>query len=830
MFTALEAGDPRQVGRYRIVARLGAGGMGQVFLGRSPGGRSVAVKVVRSELAQDPGFRRRFAREVATARRVTGFFTAGVVDADPEGSPAWLATEYVPGLPLGDAVETHGPWPEHGVLALAAGLAEALEAIHAAGVVHRDLKPSNVLLAQDGPRVIDFGISVAAEASVLTQTGTVIGTPGFMSPEQLTGGRNVGPATDVFALGALLVYTATGNGPFGTGSFQALNYRIVHEQPDLSALPPVLRDVVARCIAKDPEQRPSVTSLVTELAHAPGDDNSWLPPAVATALRDPARVSPPPSDDGPATPPPAAGPGATPASPASAASAASAQGPASVEGPAPAPAQGPAPAPAEAPAPAPAPADPTMPAAPRRAPGEPPVPERQPAPAPNAPAAPLHQAATAPATPDAPAAAPHPPTAPATPPRPSRRPAPSPRPPSSRRPASSRPHVVRQPNNPLPEPAPPPKQARSRREALATLGTLGAMALGFTAWQVLGDDGDTTNDDKREDPADDAEPGTLLWDTSKPLLGPVASYVEDMIYVGGDKKMHAIDPINGKERWSVSLGERVHTRTVVDDKARTAYVADAGGTLHALDTSDGSTRWTYPLGRKVLPSDPAFGDGAVYVAGTGNLVHAVDAKSGRRRWTAEYATPGDRAPAAPVVGDGTVYVGAADGKLHAFDTGGRPRWHYVAGGSLNSAPALSDDTVYVGSTTNGVVHAVNVANGGQRWTFRARGEISGLALSGTSLYFHNYTDTLYGVYTVVGTHKSSYPLASEIRVDPVVGFATVFLGHEDGTMRAVSVSEEAWVFRTSGRFLSPPTATNKAVYFTATDGRTEKSTLYAIAD
>ncbi|MFW6724232.1 PQQ-binding-like beta-propeller repeat protein [Streptomyces sp. MAR4 CNY-716] len=807
MFTALEAGDPRQVGRYRIVARLGAGGMGQVFLGRSPGGRSVAVKVVRSELAQDPGFRRRFAREVATARRVTGFFTAGVVDADPEGSPAWLATEYVPGLPLGDAVETHGPWPEHGVLALAAGLAEALEAIHAAGVVHRDLKPSNVLLAQDGPRVIDFGISVAAEASVLTQTGTVIGTPGFMSPEQLTGGRNVGPATDVFALGAVLVYTATGNGPFGTGSFQALNYRIVHEQPDLSALPPVLRDVVARCIAKNPEQRPSVTELVTELAHTPGDDNTWLPAAVATALREPARVSPPPSDDGPATPPPpTAGPGATPPSPASA----QAQSPAPV------------------PAPPPASADPTMPAAaaPHRDPGQPlgrepqqpPVPERQPAPAPNAaPAAPLHQAATAPATPDPPAAAaPHPPTAPAAQPRPARRPAPS------------RPHVVHQPDNPLPEPAPPPKEARSRREVLATLGTLGAMALGFTAWQAWGDD-DTTNAGKREDPADEAEPGTLLWDTSKPSLGPVASYAEGTLYVGGDQKMYAIDPINGKARWSVSVGEHVRTRAVVDDKARTAYVTDAGGTLHALDTSDGSTRWTYPLGSKVLPSDPAFGGGTVYVAGTGNLIHAVDAKSGRRRWTAEYAAPRDRAPAAPVVGDGTVYVGASNGRLHAFDTGGRERWDYVTGGPVYSAPALDDDTVYVGGATNGVVHAVDVATGGRRWDSRVQGQVSGLARMGTSLYFHNHTDTLYNVYTPNGTQRSS-PLASEVRVDPVVGFATVFLGHEDGTLRAVSASEEAWVFRTAGRFLSPPTATSKAVYFTATESRTKGSTLYAVAD
>ncbi|MBT2507630.1 serine/threonine protein kinase [Streptomyces sp. ISL-98] len=183
VFEALEPEDPRRVGRYRITARLGSGGMGQVYLARSPGGRPVAVKVVRPELARDGGFRLRFAREVTAARRVNGAFTAGVVDADPDGTPAWLATVYVPGLSLGEAIAGHGHWPAQSVLALGAGLAEALEAIHAAGVVHRDLKPSNVLLAADGPRVIDFGISVASEASALTSTGMVIGTPGFMSPE-----------------------------------------------------------------------------------------------------------------------------------------------------------------------------------------------------------------------------------------------------------------------------------------------------------------------------------------------------------------------------------------------------------------------------------------------------------------------------------------------------------------------------------------------------------------------------------------------------------------------------------------------------------------------
>ncbi|MFE2249609.1 serine/threonine-protein kinase [Streptomyces lavendulae] len=244
----LQPSDPRQVGRYRITGRLGAGGMGQVFLGHSPSGRLVAVKVVRPELAQDPGFRRRFAREVAAARRVTGFFTAALVDADPDSPVPWLATAYVPGMALDEAVAAHGPWPVESVRVLGAGLAEALEAIHAAGLVHRDLKPSNVLIAPDGPRVVDFGISVALEATALTRTGMIVGTPGFMAPEQLTG-KPVTPATDVFALGAVLTHAATGIGPFGTGSAQMLNFRIAYEEPDLGRLPSQGLEIIARCLA-----------------------------------------------------------------------------------------------------------------------------------------------------------------------------------------------------------------------------------------------------------------------------------------------------------------------------------------------------------------------------------------------------------------------------------------------------------------------------------------------------------------------------------------------------------------------------------------------------
>ncbi|MCO8304925.1 MULTISPECIES: serine/threonine-protein kinase [Streptomyces] len=322
----LQPTDPRQVGRYRITGLLGAGGMGRVYLGHSPGGRLVAVKVVRPDLAEDPGFRRRFAREVAAARKVNGFFTAALVDADPDGSPPWLATAYVPGLPLDKAVAAHGPWPAESVRALGAALAEALEAIHAAGLVHRDLKPSNVLIAPDGPRVVDFGISVAAEATALTSTGMVVGTPGFMAPEQLTG-KPVTPATDVFALGAVLAYAATGVGPFGTGSAQALNFRIAYEEPDLAELPSPGLEIISRCLAKDPARRPAVAELVDELALAPPADGytptevvprtaAWLPDPVARALPATGTAPAPPVPPQPVAAPPA--PALVPAQPAAA--------------------------------------------------------------------------------------------------------------------------------------------------------------------------------------------------------------------------------------------------------------------------------------------------------------------------------------------------------------------------------------------------------------------------------------------------------------------------------------------------------------------------------
>ncbi|WP_323180021.1 MDR family MFS transporter [Streptomyces sp. NBC_00893] len=284
----LIAEDPTHIGPYRLIARLGAGGMGLVYLGRSEAGRTVAVKVVQAEYAQHPEFRRRFTREVAAARRVGGTWTAAVLDADTEAQVPWVATQYIPGPDLTTVVaKDFGPLPEHSVRTLANRLATALESVHGAGLIHRDLKPSNVLVTVDGPRVIDFGIARAMDSlagdSLHTRTGMLIGSPGFMSPEQVRG-LELTPASDVFCLGAVLVYAATGRLLFGateTG-LNAHLFRIAEEEADLTGVPESLVDLVRACLHKDPAQRPTPAEVIARTA---GDqDGEWLPGSVLAQL------------------------------------------------------------------------------------------------------------------------------------------------------------------------------------------------------------------------------------------------------------------------------------------------------------------------------------------------------------------------------------------------------------------------------------------------------------------------------------------------------------------------------------------------------------------
>ncbi|WP_240800235.1 serine/threonine-protein kinase, partial [Streptomyces rhizosphaericola] len=342
--------DPHRIGAYRLLGRLGEGGMGQVFLARSDRGRTVALKLVRRELAEQPEFRARFRQEVRAAHQVGGAWTAPVLDSDTEAPIPWVATGYVagpslhrvvsgrPGAPLTDS-GAYGPLPTRSVQLLGSGLAHALQHIHRAGLIHRDLKPSNVLLTIDGPRVIDFGIARALESLAdgdLTRTGAMIGSPGFMAPEQVRGER-VTTACDVFCLGSVLAYAATGRLPFGaaeSGGVHALMFRITQEDPDLTGVPAELADVVRECLAKDPAARPSTDDLLARLGEAEADE-PWLPATLLAQLgrqavglldaEDPEQPTPtatPPASvhalptqvaPGPATPPPAAP--VTPAAP-----------------------------------------------------------------------------------------------------------------------------------------------------------------------------------------------------------------------------------------------------------------------------------------------------------------------------------------------------------------------------------------------------------------------------------------------------------------------------------------------------------------------------------
>ncbi|MFI1289298.1 serine/threonine-protein kinase [Streptomyces sp. NPDC020792] len=274
-----EAELPEYAGHYRLESCLGSGGMGVVHLARSTSGLRLAVKVVHAQYAWDPEFRGRFRQEVAAARRVSGAFTAPVVDADPEAERPWMATLFIPGPTLSDQVKQNGPLPPAQLRRLMAGLAEALRDIHRVGVVHRDLKPSNVLLAEDGPKVIDFGISRPKDSELRTETGKLIGTPPFMAPEQFRRPREVGPAADIFALGSVLVHAATGRGPFDSDSPYIVAYQVVHDEPDLTEVPEDLAPLVLRCLAKEPEDRPTPDELMRELrsAAASYDTQAFIP-------------------------------------------------------------------------------------------------------------------------------------------------------------------------------------------------------------------------------------------------------------------------------------------------------------------------------------------------------------------------------------------------------------------------------------------------------------------------------------------------------------------------------------------------------------------------
>ncbi|WP_405611872.1 PQQ-binding-like beta-propeller repeat protein [Streptomyces sp. NBC_01508] len=727
-FAPLASGNPEQVGRYRLAGRLGQGGMGRVYLARSPSGRMVAVKVVRAALADDPGFRRRFVREVAAARRVSGFFTAAVVDAAPEGRPAWLATEYVPGLSLADALAEHGAWPEQAVRQLGAALTEALGAIHRAGVVHRDLKPSNVLLAADGPRVIDFGISVAAEDTLLTDPGVVIGTPGFIAPEQLRG-EKTGPAADVFALGAVLAYTATGTGPFGNGAGHAVNYRVMHEEPDLGGLPSGLAGVVARCLAKNPDNRPAVPELLNELARVPRERpdgrftaTDWLPGPVAERI---ARIQAAPSPN--ATAPL---PNATTPSPDAAA-------PAQEEGTAPEPA--PEPAPSAAP-----------PAA---------EPSAEPAAAPSAPDG--HKRLTrrrvlmSLAVAAALAAV------------------------TATTPLNGFGSGGEEKSHDTPKVKPSNvKQLWSR--SLDGGLTLGAVADGTV--YLSSDESGTLR-------ALDARDGSRLWQRQAEGKGEdtrVTSASGRTLYYIRDQYLYAAEADSGKTRWKAR--SILTSPTTLDDSAYSVILS----LLLAQDVGTGRILWTYDLGEGAAQGEFAVSGSRAYAHGDQEL-YAVDTRTGKKQWAFEADSTLMTAPtvAGSTVycggRNGTLYaVDTRTGKeVWRGDFGGKLWNSRIADGA--DTPVVADGVVYF--ENDGYVSAFDADTGKALWRHRpdTEDDIGTLSVTAGTVYFTDATAMVYALDARSGRPKWEENLPTSLtHWRPRIVNGTLYF--EDGErLRAVSL-------------------------------------------
>ncbi|HEY6278148.1 MAG TPA: PQQ-binding-like beta-propeller repeat protein [Streptosporangiaceae bacterium] len=759
----LRAADPRQIGVYRLRARLGSGGMGQVFLGYSPAGRAVAVKVIHRELAGDPEFRTRFRREVAAASAVSGAYTAPVVAAGPDDDPPWLATVFVPGPSLAEAVATAGPLPPPSVWKLAAGLVEALEAVHSAGLVHRDLKPANILLALDGPRVIDFGISRALEKTAMTSTGMIVGTPSFMSPEQAEGSR-AGPPSDVFSLGGVIVFAATGAGPFGHGPQASMLYRVVHAKPELAEVPGGPRELAAACLAKAPAERPGLAALAAAAAGrvaAAGDElSSFWPVAVtglirthqarvATEVRDGlARLSPPPRPAGEAGPP-----GGTAVAPPTAPLAPSVTAAATRRSTAAEPALAVIPGPTAVstdPVPGPAlPADRVTTGPPGGGAG-PGLTRRRVFVG----LAVLAGAGLAGAGWDlsqAGAAQPGHPAHPA----------------SGIRPRAAGRH------GPAAQPGTSPPQAGGQRWAFPAGGVVTGIAL--AGGRVFAGSADFAVYGLR------ASDGRRLW--AFRTGGPVQSRIAvaaGIVYAGGnDNHVYALDTGTGRKIWAFATGGSVASVIAVAGGA--VYAGSGDETLYALRVSDGQKLW----GASVSGVNGiAVADGVVYAAGADDMVHALRASTGGSLWTAPTGIGGTSQVTEAA---GVVYAGSGDGRLHALRAGtGGKLWDFPADGAVQSQIAVAGGAVCFGTNGN-KVYAVGAGSGRQRWVAATNGPVtSGIAVAGGIVYAGGNDGTVRALRVAGGSPVWSFSTAGPVASQIAVANGTVYAGSNDGSVYALA--------------------------------------------
>ncbi|MEU1037255.1 serine/threonine-protein kinase [Streptomyces sp. NPDC005907] len=746
MVDQLTQHDPRRIGPFEVLGRLGAGGMGLVYLARSASGRRVAIKTVRTELAEDQLFRVRFTREVEAARAVSGFYTAAVVDADPRAAVPWLATAYVPAPSLEEIVNECGPLPAQAVRWLAAGVAEALQSIHGAGLVHRDLKPSNVLVVEDGPRVIDFGIASGVSNTRLTMTNVAVGTPAYMSPEQAKDSRSVTGASDVFSLGSMLVFAATGHAPFHGANPVETVFMLLREGPDLAGLPDELRPLIESCMQMDATARPNPADLQAQLAphlFGSGSDDSgtasaWLPER-AVGLIETRRGGRPPVQPAPA---PGRGGGA--------------RGGAALP-----------PVPQHAPAPSAVGAPDTGPV--RLAGARVPI-------GPGPRVADARAAAVKAPPPEAGLAASW------SRPRPGVNgadPAPVVAPPARapESPSGWRPWRFRMSNDVWGTPAVADDlvyvtsfevhalDVATGRRRFKTRDVAWSMAVadgrihasdgptlfaldsreGADLWRLSTDawvyslkaDRGTVVTGTRGGgvQAWEAANGRKLWeitgaqtDFETPEAGPAVH--DGTVYVWKDARLRALDSRTGEERWSYPIGDAASCGGVPVrlTPAPDGYVYVSAGTrVLAIDVTSGHVRWHFEapavfLCPPTFAPGPAVTGGGVYLADYLGTVYALDATDGRDRW--RIATE-SRASAEPVlVVAGHVHVGSGKGLYTLDAVTGTPKWRFQAGGDIVGAPAVAEGRIHFGSTDH-LLYTLKADDGRLRWKLATGGEITG---------------------------------------------------------------------------------------------------------
>ncbi|THA25888.1 serine/threonine protein kinase [Streptomyces sp. RKND-216] len=798
MVEQLTQHDPRRIGPFEVLGRLGSGGMGLVYLARSASGRRVAIKTVRTELAEDQLFRVRFTREVEAARAVSGFYTAAVVDADPRAAVPWLATAFVPAPSLEEIVNECGPLPAQAVRWLAAGIAEALQSIHGAGLVHRDLKPSNVLVVEDGPRVIDFGIASGVSNTRLTMTNVAVGTPAYMSPEQARDSRSVTGASDIFSLASTLVFAATGHAPFHGANPVETVFMLLREGPDLDGMPDELRPLIDSCMRMAAEERPSPADLQAQLAphlFSSGSDDSgtasaWLP-AGAVALIErkrgarAARVAAQALGGGPGRP---GGHGA------------GGHGPNGAHGPGAAPAGGPDLA-----------AVPPMPshAAPdayQQADGG-----HRPHPgAYGTGAVPAGPGGPSAAGPDAAYAA-----SVASPPV------------VSSPPGDGSP--VRLPGAQVPIGPGPRRDDQPQVADSGMPGTGWVRPPGGTASAAAGTGAPPPPPQAPPVPQgspDGAAPGQQGWRPwrfrmSNDLWGTPA-VADDLLYVTSFE-VHALDVATGRRQfktrevaWSMTVSAgRVH--------------ASDGPSLYALDARDGSERWRLATDGWVYSLSV---DRGTVVTGTrGGGVQAWEAATGEKLWDLTGAQADfETREAGPLVHGGTVFTWG-DGRLYALDArSGGERWSYPVGDAsatggvpVRLTPA-EDGTVYVCAGSR--VFALDAASGRERWRFDAPAAflcppafVAGPAVTGGGVYLADYLGTVYAIDAANGHDR--WRIATEARhsTEPVVvadGLVHLGSGGALYTLDAVSGTPR-WRFAAGGDVVGAPVVSAGRVHFGSAD-------------